>query len=234
MSYNKFEESNDVNLSSDTIKIDKGEVERVLRKRKVFTNNKGFPWLSVIMMLIYICVYVISVYGKSDTIDVDINALNYIKVSNGSEILNGNFLAILTNIFLHRSLWDLVNTLFIIVFCGFFIEKYVKRSVMIFTFILSVIIFNVISIFVFPQNFYLGSFTIMSFLIGMCIYFSYRFKRFVLTIDIYIYIALTFIGFFTSYMVSFYNIFQFIGSYLIGVFVMFVLDTNALREYNYK
>jgi len=39
-----------------------------------------------------------------------------------------------------------------------------------------------------------------------------------------------FIGFFISYMVDFYSILQFLVSYLIGIFVMFVLDTKCLRN----
>ncbi len=213
----------------DTIEMNKGEITKELRKRKSFTNNYAFPWMSIGLIFVYITIYIFCVYGKQNMIEVDLNSI-FIPISNGNDILHKNLWGIITNIFVHRSLWDLINTIFILIFCGFFIEKYIKRRVLLIVYILSVIVFNCISLFVYPYDLYLGSFTIVSFLIGMCIYFSYRFKRFVMSIDIYIYIALTFIGFFTSYMVYFYNIFQFVASYLIGVIVMFILDTKALRE----
>lgn len=234
MSYNKIEDGNEINLNSDTIKIDTKQIEKVLRKRKVFTNNKAFPWMSIGLILVYVLVYIFTLEGSVNLVDVDLNNLADRVVFNGSYILEGNFIGLVSNVFVHRSLWDLVNTLFVIVFCGFFIEKYVKRRVILLTYALSLILFDLINVFVFPQELYLGSFTLVSFLIGMCIYFSYRFKRFVLTIDIYIYIALTFIGIFVSYMAIFYNVFQFLGSYLIGVFVIFILDTKSLREYIVK
>ena len=112
-------------------------------------------------------------------------------------------------------------------------ERYIKRNVIVFIYVLSIISFNLISIFVYPDQYYLGSFTIVSSLIGMCIYFCYRFRRFIFKIDRYIYISLMFIGFFISYMVDFYSILQFLVSYLIGIFVMFVLDTKCLRNNKY-
>ena len=189
----------------DTIEMNKGEITKELRKRKSFTNNYAFPWMSIGLIFVYITIYIFCVYGKQNMIEVALNSI-FIPISNGNDIL-------------HKNLWGIIT-----------IEKYIKRRVLLIVYILSVIVFNCISLFVYPYDLYLGSFTIVSFLIGMCIYFSYRFKRFVMSIDIYIYIALTFIGFFTSYMVYFYNIFQFVASYLIGVIVMFILDTKALRE----
>ena len=230
-------DNENLNINSDTIEVDKDKIIKNLSKRKVFTDNKlltyGIPY--VVFSIIWwtfkmIFVYGFCVYGKENIVDVDLSSLQFLKVSNGSEILNGSFISLITNIFVHRSIWDLINTIFIIVFCGFFVERYIKRSVILSVYVISIVMFNLLSLFLYPNYTYLGSFTIVSFLIGMCIYFSYRFKRFVMTIDIYIYVALTFIGFFISYMVNFYNIFQFVLSYLVGVFVVFILDTKALRK----
>ncbi|HJD00778.1 MAG TPA: rhomboid family intramembrane serine protease [Candidatus Dwaynia gallinarum] len=223
-------DNENLNINSDTIEVDKDKIIKNLSKRKVFTDNEAFPWLSICLVLVYVFVYGFCVYGKENIVDVDLSSLQFLKVSNGSEILNGSFISLITNIFVHRSIWDLINTIFIIVFCGFFVERYIKRSVILSVYVISIVMFNLLSLFLYPNYTYLGSFTIVSFLIGMCIYFSYRFKRFVMTIDIYIYVALTFIGFFISYMVNFYNIFQFVLSYLVGVFVVFILDTKALRK----
>lgn len=231
MSYKfNLKDEGNLNINSDTIEVNKEEVVGRLEKRKSFTNNEAFPWMSITISLIYILIYIFCVYGKENMIDLDLTSLNLFKVSNGFDILNGNFGGVITNIFVHRSLWDLINTIFVIVFCGFFVERYIKRSVIIISYILSLIGFNLVSIFLYPNVIYLGSFTIVSFLIGMSIYFSYRFRRFVLKIDGYIYIALTFIGLFISYMVQFYNIFHFILSYIIGGFIVFVLDTKVLRN----
>lgn len=224
------DENKNLYMSSDTIEVDKDQIVKKISKRKVFTNNEAFPWMSMCLILIYIFVYIACVYGKENIIDVDLMSLKLFKISNGAEMLNGNVLSSIINIFVHRSLWDLINTVFIIIFCGFFVERYIKRSVILSAYFLSIVVFNLVSLFLYPNHLYLGSFTIVSFLIGMGVYFSYRFKRFVFKIDIYIYIALTFIGFFVSYMVQFYNIFQFILSYFIGIFVIFVLDTKSLRE----
>lgn len=223
-------ENKNLYMNSDTIEVDKTEIAEKLSKRKVFTNNEAFPWMSIGIIFIYILIYVLSVYGKENIVDVDLNSLKLFSISSGVEILGGKFISLITNIFLHRSLWDLINTVFIIIFCGFFVERYIKRRVIIVAYILSIVAFNLVSLFLYPNYLYLGSFTIVSFLIGMGVYFSYRFKRFIFKIDIYIYIALTFIGVFVSYMVQFYNILQFILSYFIGIFVVFVLDTKSLRE----
>lgn len=217
--------------TADTIKMDKEEIiSKINKKRVVYERNETFPWLTLCIILIYISVYFISIYGKGNILDVDFNTLNIFRVFNGQDILRGNFSGIITNVFIHRSIWDLVNTIFILLFCGFFIERYVKRSIILFVYILSILLFNIVSIFIYPDIYYLGSFTIVACMIGMCIYFCYRFKRFVPKIDMYIYIALTFIGVFISYMVGFYNIFQFIICYLMGIIVMFVLDTKVLRN----
>ncbi len=216
--------------SEDTIKIDKEEIIKGMnKKRSTYNFNQRFPIMTLIMIFIYIGVYFISVYGKENLLDVNINSLNLFKVYRGNDILNGEVLGILTNPFIHRSIWDLVNTIFILLFCGFFVERYVKRGVILSVYILSIIGFNLISIFVYGNIYYLGSFTIVSSLIGMCIYFCYRFKKIVMGIDIYIYIALTFIGIFISYMVGFYNVFHFLLSYFIGIIVMFILDKKVLR-----
>ncbi|EIA25023.1 hypothetical protein SFB2_043G0 [Candidatus Arthromitus sp. SFB-2] len=181
-------------------------------------------------IIFYVLFYVLLVYGKNNFVDVDLSSLNLFSVYTGYDIINGNYFGVITNIFIHRSLWDLVNTIFVLLFCGFFMERYIKRNVIVFIYVLSIISFNLISIFVYPDQYYLGSFTIVSSLIGMCIYFCYRFRRFIFKIDRYIYISLMFIGFFISYMVDFYSILQFLVSYLIGIFVMFVLDTKCLRN----
>lgn len=219
------------NLDIDTIKIDRDDiVKNLVKKRPVFTNNEAFPWLMIGSIIFYVLFYVLLIYGKNNFVDLDLTSLNLFSVYTGYDIINGNYFGAITNIFIHRSLWDLVNTIFILLFCGFFMERYIKRSVIIFIYLLSIISFNLISIFVYPDQYYLGSFTVVSSLIGMCIYFCYRFRRFILKIDRYIYISLMFIGFFISYMVDFYNILQFLISYLIGIFVMFVLDTKCLRN----
>lgn len=223
------DENKNLYMNSDTIEVDKNSIVKKISKRKIFTNNEAFPWMSIGLIFIYIFVYILCIYGKENMVDVDLTSLKLFKISNGVGILNGNIIPLITNVFIHRSLWDLINTIFIIIFCGFFVERYIRRGVIIFTYFLSIIVFDLVSLFLYPNYVYLGSFTIVSFLIGMGVYFSYRFKRFVFKIDIYIYIALTFIGVFVSYMVQFYNIFQFILSYFIGVFVVFVLDTKSLR-----
>lgn len=216
--------------TGDTIKLDKEEIASKLnKKRVVYEHSESFPWFTLLMILIYILFYFIAMYGNGNILDVDLNSINIFNVYNGHDILSGNFIGIITNIFIHRSIWDLVNTVFILLFCGFFIERYIKRSVILFVYVLSIVLFNIVSIFMYADTYYLGSFTIVSCLIGMCIYFCYRFRRFVLKIDMYIYIALTFIGIFISYMVGFYSIVQFIASYLIGIIIMFILDTKALR-----
>ncbi len=217
-------------FSLDTIEIDKDKIIKSPPKAKHFTNNEAFPILSIGLIVIYGIIYLLCVYGKHNLIDVDFGFLKSLGVATGDEILSGNFSALILNVFVHRSIWDLVNTIFILVFCGFFIERYIKRSVILSMYFICAIIFNIISLFVFPQEYYLGSFTIMACLIGMCLYFSYRFRRFVMTIDLYIYFALTVIGFFLSYMISFYNVLQFAISFLSGIFAIFVLDTKCLRE----
>lgn len=224
-----FRRNKNLNDKSDTIEVSKDKIVKSLSRKNNFKKGKGFPWFSILIIFIYIGVYLVCVHGKASFLDVDFKNLEFFKVSTGNEILSGEFLSLLFNTFVHRSVWDLTNTIFIIIFCGFFIEKYVKRKVMVICYILSIILFNAISLFLYPEILYCGSFTVVSFLIGMCIYFSYRFKRFIVSIDIYIYVALTFIGFFVSYMVYFYNIFQFAISYLIGVFVVFILDTKVLK-----
>ncbi|BAK80791.1 rhomboid family intramembrane serine protease [Candidatus Arthromitus sp. SFB-rat-Yit] len=224
-------ENENYNLNIDTIKIDKDDiVNNLIKKRPVFTNNEAFPWMIIGSIVIYISFYILLVYGKKNLIDVDLGSLNLLNAYTGNDIVSGNYFGAITNIFIHRSLWDLINTIFILVFCGFFMERYIKRSVIVFVYVLSIISFNLISIFMYSNQYYLGSFTIVSSLIGMCIYFCYRFRRFILKIDIYIYISLMFIGFFISYMVDFYSLLQFLASYLIGVFVMFILDTKCLRN----
>lgn len=217
-------------LSLDTIEIDKDKIIKSSTKTKHFTNNEAFPILSIGLIVTYGIIYVLCVYGKHNLIDVDFGFLKSLGVATGDEILNGNFYALILNIFVHRSIWDLANTIFILVFCGFFIERYIKRTVILGMCLICAVIFNIISLFVFPHEYYLGSFTIMACLIGMCLYFSYRFRRFVMTIDLYIYISLTIIGFFLSYMISFYSVFQFTMCFLSGIFAIFVLDTKCLRE----
>ncbi len=220
----------DLKNSSDTIEVSKDKIVKNLSRRRNFKKSRVFPWFSLTLILVYITVYFICAYGHDSITDLALTDINLIEVSTGNEILNGKFLSIVFNIFVHRNIWDLINTVFIIVFCGFFIEKYVNRKVILVCYLLSVVLFSNVYLFLYPDVVYCGSFTIVSFLIGMCIYFSYRFKRFIVNMDMYIYIALTFIGFFVAYMVYFYNILQFILSYLVGVFVIFILDTKALRE----
>lgn len=219
-----------LNDKSDTIEVNKDRIIKSLSRENTFKKNKSLPWFSILLIIIYVLVYLFCVYGTESVLYIDFSSLGLFRVSTGNEILSGKFLALIFNVFVHRSVWDLTNTIFIIIFCGFFIEKYVKRKVILICYVISMALFNVISLFLYPEVLYCGSFTIVSFLIGMCIYFSYRFKRFIVSIDVYIYVALTFIGFFISYMVYFYNIFQFALSYLIGVFVTFILDTKVLRQ----
>ncbi len=67
----------------------------------------------------YVLFYVLLVYGKNNFVDVDLSSLNLFSVYTGYDIINGNYFGVITNIFIHRSLWDLVNTIFVLLFCGF-------------------------------------------------------------------------------------------------------------------
>lgn len=221
---------NKESFSSDTIEIDRNKIIKSSNKRSRFKLNEAFPILSISLIFIYVIAFGICFYISRDLTSIDSNSMKFFGIATGEEILSGKVYGLITNIFVHRSFWDLFNTLFILIFCGFFIEKYIKRSVFISTYFICIIMFNIVSLFVFTEEYYIGSFTVVSFLIGMSLYFSYRFRRFVTTIDIYIYIALTVIGFFITYMISFYNMIQFILSFLSGIFIIFILDTKCLRE----
>ena len=64
-------DNENLNINSDTIEVDKDKIIKNLSKRKVFTDNEAFPWLSICLVLLYVFVYGFCVYGKENIVDVE-------------------------------------------------------------------------------------------------------------------------------------------------------------------